>query len=157
MKTCQACGFEKDAEIPTCVFWNASIVDVPDRPSKNPTLDEIEQAANRAMRRRILRNRLLFAAATYIATITFTAVFPGGIFSADILALYGAAALLVAVANSRDWVGQFSIAFLQGIASLALLVKFGPLQPFIFYMLAAHATLASLYWHWTNLLYDSQR
>jgi len=157
MKTCRACGFQNDAELPTCVFCNASIVDVPDEPSKNPSLGELELAANRAMRSRILRNRLLSAATCYIVVITLTAIIPGGVLSAEILALYAGAALLTAIANHREWVGQSSIAFLQGFTSLALLLKFGPLQPFIFFMLAAHASLASLYWHWTNLLFDAQR
>jgi hypothetical protein len=157
MKKCPVCGFENDAELPTCAFCNSSIADVRDQPSKNPNLREFDLTENRAMRRRILRNRLLFACVCYVAAITLTALFPGGVLRAEILALYGASALFVAFANFRDWLGQSTIAFLQGIASLALLLKFGPLQPFIFFMLAVHAMLASLYWHWTNLLYDAQR
>ena len=56
-----------------------------------------------------------------------------------------------------DLAGQCSVPLLQGTLSTFLVFHFGPLQPFAFFMLAAHIIFAGIFWHWSELIDSAGR
>lgn len=157
MKICPACSFSNEERFPTCVYCNANIVDVPSIPAADPNAPEHEQRVILAKRYQRTRSQLRFATIAYALSITVTALYPGLILSLLPLLLYAVSALVVALAVHTDLAGQFTASFLQGALSVVLLSFFGPLQPFIFFMIATHLMLPALFWHWVDMIHGANR
>ena len=104
-----------------------------------------------------MRREISSAAVLYAAIITLSAAFPGLVLNPPVLSLYFLSALIVFLALSRGIAGQFSGSLLQGFLSVLLLLYFGPLQPFVFLMIALHVIVPSIIWHWTDLIESAQR
>ena len=133
------------------------LMDVPSTPSADLADPEHERRALSKKRQDITRRQIWSAAILYAVIITLTAVFPGLVLSPQILLLYFLSSFVVVVAVLRDIVGQFSASVLQGVLSLFLVIYFGPMQPFIFFMLAGHVIVPAVFWHWTDLIHSANR
>ena len=157
MKVCPNCSFSNDERFPTCVLCNTMLMDVPSTPSADLADPEHERRALSKKRQDITRRQIWSAAILYAVIITLTAVFPGLVLSPQILLLYFLSSFVVVVAVLRDIVGQFSASVLQGVLSLFLVIYFGPMQPFIFFMLAGHVIVPAVFWHWTDLIHSANR
>jgi len=157
VKICPACALPNDERFPTCVACHALLVDVLPTPSANPDDPEHERRALAQKRHAIMRRQLMWAALTYASSITVLAACPGLVLNTWILLLYFAGSLTVAVAVVQKFVGRFFASLLQGLLSVALVVGFGPVQPLIFFMLAGHAILPALLWHWSDLIESANR
>jgi hypothetical protein len=139
------------------VCCNTSIVDVPSTPSADPTHPEHEWRALSERRRKDMRRQLRFAGILYALGIALLALMPGLITNVPVLLLYFASGIVVAVAITRNIAGQFSASLLQGLLSAMLLIAFGPMQPFIAFMLVGHVILPSFLWHWMELIVSANR
>lgn len=157
MKVCPSCSFQNDERFPTCVVCNTVLVDVPSTPSAKPDDPEHERRALTEKRHASTRRQLRSAGILYALIITLTAAFPGLVLSPLVLLLYFFSSLVVVFAVVRDIGGQFSASLLQGVLSFLLLTYFGPMQPFIFFMLVGHLTLPAFLWHWTDLIHSANR
>jgi hypothetical protein len=157
MKTCPSCAFLNEERFPTCVLCNAILVDVISTPALDPNSREHENEQIGEQRREIIRGQLRFLAIVYVVSITFTAIIPGMVFHPIALLGYLLSSGVVINAMQRDFVGQFTSGIAQGIFSLILLVYFGPLQPFIFFMFVGHITLPAIFWHWMELIRTNSR
>lgn len=157
MKVCPNCSFSNDERFPTCVLCNTLLVDVPVTPSANPDDPEHERRALAEQRRHYTQKQIRFAAILYSLLITLTAILPGLVSNPLVLLLYFASSLVVVFAVLRDIVGQFSASLLQGLLSALLLIFFGPMQPFIFFMLGIHVIVPAFLWHWTDLIENANR
>jgi hypothetical protein len=156
MKFCPQCAFSNDERFPTCVYCNTLIVDVPPIPSEGSERPRAEQEA-RAERRKVHGRQFRNAAACYVGAITFTAVCPGFVFDPLALLLFLTSSLVVVGALRFGIAGQIGVSLLQGAMSLALLIGFGPMQPFIFFMLLGHIAVPALFWWWTELIDGAHR
>ena len=157
MKVCPQCSFANEEQFPTCVYCNASIVDVPSIPSADPSHPEHEQRALSERRRKDMRHQLRFAGILYALVIALIAWMPGLISSPPLLLLFFVSGLIVAFAVTRNIAGQFSASLLQGALSVVILVFFGSLQPFIAFMLVGHIVLPGFLWHWMDLIVNANR
>jgi hypothetical protein len=157
MKTCPSCTFLNEERYPTCVLCNTILVDVVSTPSLDPNSPEHENEVITEERREITRSQLRFVAILYAISITFTAMIPGMVFNPIALFCYLLSSVVVMGAMLRDIVGQFTSTSLQGALSLILLIYFGPLQPFIFFMLVGHITMPAIYWHWMEMIRTTSR
>lgn len=133
------------------------LVDVPSTPSADPANPEHERRALSKKRQQITRRQIWSAAILYSVTITLLAAFPGFVFRPQILLLYFLSSFVVVVAVAWNFVGQFSTSLLQGALSALLLIYFGPMQPFIVFMLIGHVIVPAIFWHWTDLIHSANR
>ena len=157
MKVCPSCAFANPERFPACLVCNTLLVDVPSTPSADPADPENVQRALAAARRRVTRRQVAWAALLYAGFITGTAVMPGLIFAPGVLALYFGSSVVLILAVLREYVGQLSAPVLQGALSLGLVVHFGPLQPFIFFMLVGHVIVPGFFWHWVEMIHGANR
>ena len=157
MKVCPSCSFANEERSPTCVLCYTVLVDVRSTPSPDPTNQEHEQRALTKKRHQITGRQIRFATILYCVVITLLAAFPGLILRPQPLILYFLSSLIVAIAVAQDFVGQFSASILQGGLSVLLLIYFGPMQPFIFFMLVGHITVPAVFWHWIDLIHSANR
>jgi len=157
MKICPTCSFQNDERFPTCVFCNAVLVDVPSTPSADPADPEHGRRALLADRHATMGRELRFAGMVYALAIVVIALVPGLVFNPLALLLYGASAVVVAVAVARGTAGQFSASFLQALLSVILVLWFGPKQPLIFFMLLGHVVLPGFLLHWMELIHGAHR
>ena len=157
MKVCPQCDFSNPEGFPTCVVCNTILVDVPTTPVADPSHPEHAREALHKKRLRITRRQIRSAGILYALTVTLTAALPGMVFSPLTLLLYFASAILVTFAIFWRVAGQFTGSFLQGALSVALILIFGPVHVFSIFVLVFHIFLPSLYWHWTELIYDNSR
>jgi hypothetical protein len=157
MKVCPKCSFANDESFPTCVYCNAVLVDVPSIPSADPNHPEHEQKALAADRRAYADRQIRSAGIGYAIIITLTAATAGFVFNPLVLLLYAASAVLVTVAVSRGWAGQFTASFLQGLCSVLLIFGFGPIHPLIFFMLVGHVVAPAFLWHWVDMIHNANR
>jgi hypothetical protein len=157
MKVCLNCSFHNDERFPICVWCDASLADVPFTPSTNPDDPEHARRALREERRLLVHRQVSFATFCYLLVITLTAAWPGLVLRPSELLLYSASSLIVALAIQRDIAGQLSAALLQGGFSLLLVICFESMQPFVFFMFAAHIVAPMVFWHWAEMIHDAHR
>ena len=157
MKVCPQCAFANPERFPACIVCNTVIVDVASTPSQDPNDPEHQQRAIAEARRRIGRQQVRTIALLYPGLIVATAAFPGLIWSPTVLGLYFLSSVVLLGAVLLRWVGQLSAPILQGVLSVLLVVYFGPEQPFIFFMLAAHIIAPAVLWHALDTIQDLHR
>lgn len=103
----------------------------------------------------MLAGKERFAAVFYAFLIAATAAIPGMVFSPGVLGLYWVSGLAVGLGARAGFLGQFTSTLAQGALTGALVMYFGPLQPLIFFMLAAHLILAGFMWHWMSMIFHT--
>lgn len=157
MKICPKCSLANEERYPACVRCNTIIMEVSSTPCSDPDDPEHQQRALDTRRHKIARGQLRLAAISYAFVITSTAVLPGLVLNPWVLLLYLISSITVVIAVLRQVAGQFSAPLLQSLLSSLLLICFGPLQPFIFFMVAAHIVLPTLLWHWIDLIHGLNR
>jgi hypothetical protein len=157
MKICPHCSFNNDECFPTCVWCNTALHEVVSTPAVDPAHPEHERKLIDAQRRQLTSAQIWFAGVFYTLAIVLLAVIPGLVFSPLVLLLYAASSVLVFVVLLRHGSGQFLASFLQGTLSATLVICFGPQQPLIFFMLAAHVIIPSMIWHWVDLIHGLNR
>ena len=157
MKICPSCLLSNEERVPACVWCNTVLANVRSTPSADPNHPEFLREKLARERAGIKRGQIGFAAVSYVLGTTLLAVYPGLIFSPPILLLYAGASVVVVLAIVRDWVGQFTATFLQGAFSLALVLRYGPVQILVVFMLLAQAMLPMVFWHWTEMIHDVNR
>jgi hypothetical protein len=155
MKSCPKCAFQNEECFPTCVWCNTSLAGVRSTAPQDPSHPEHERFEQQKARSRLLEGKERFAAVFYAFIIAFTAAIPGMVFSLGILGLYWVSGLVVGLAARAGILGQFTCILAQGALSGTLLIYFGPLQPFIFFMLAGHLILAGFMWHWMSMIFET--
>jgi hypothetical protein len=157
MKHCQKCLHANEDNATFCVICNEPLVDTVATLRYDPKNDADEWAEVHARRGRILRRDVVIASMLYALAICVTALVPGLIFDRTLLLYYFLSALAVAFLISKRRAGHFTASFLQGGFSVAMLLAFGPMQPFVFFMLLAHVVFAMLLSHWVEGMRDIYR
>lgn len=157
MKICPECDLTNEERFPACVFCHASLADVRSTPAADPRHPEHAQRRLAGQRRRLARRQFAWAAACYVLVITGLAVCPGLVFNRDVQTLYALSGLVVALVVVQNLAGPFVAVALQGAASLALFLSFGPLQPFGFFMLVGHVLMPMVFCHWVEMIHDATR
>ena len=157
MRKCPKCGFENEDAFPTCVWCNSSLAQVPSVVPEDPSHRDYEHSVANAQRSRTLGKKYRFAGIFYAVVIMLTAMIPGLVFQVEALAGYFVSGALVALGANAGILGQFSGSLVQGVLSLGLILCFGPISPFAFFMLAMHIILAGVMWHWLTMIADTHR
>ena len=157
MKICPDCALSNEECFPACVVCHASLADVRSTPSPDPAHPEHARRALDGRRRGVARRQVAWAAVCYGLVICGLAVWPGMVFDPQVQLLYAASALIVALAAAQDMVGPFRAAALQATASGALMICFGSLHPFVFFMFAGHVLAPMLLCHWVEMIHDANR
>lgn len=154
MKICPECSFANEERFPTCVWCNAVLTRVKSTPSPDP--NHPEHARARLLRERRSRQNVqrLFAALCYAAVITFLAVFPGMISDRQLLAGFFIAAGVIGFGIIRGTLGEFSAMFLQGAASVALVLVFNRVNFLTSFTLVGHVVLPAFFYQWAELIDD---
>jgi hypothetical protein len=142
MRKCPKCNFANDDAFPTCVWCSTSLGEVKSAIPDDAAHPDYARSVIQAERSRLIGKKYRFAGFFYACTIAVTAVIPGFVVRPEIIALYFTCGAIVAWCANFGILGQFTGGLAQGILSLALLVYFGPYQPFVFFMLALHIILA---------------
>ena len=155
MKICPDCAFANEERFPTCILCYTSLANARSRPHADPNHPEHAARALQRKRRWITRRQLAWAAVCHTAVITGTAVCPGFVSDQHTLILYAAGAVVVALAVLDDLAGTLLSGILQGAASVVILLYFGPVQPFSFYMLAGHSLAAMLFGCWVEMIHSA--
>ena len=157
MKICPDCALANQERFPACVVCHASLADIASTPAADPAHPEHARRDLDRRRRQTARHQLIWATICYLLVVSGSAVWPGSILDPQVLTLYAASSLVVALAALYDLAGVFVAALLQGTASLALVLCFGPAQPFVFFMLAIHILAPMVFCHWTEMIHDAHR
>ena len=157
MKVCPQCQFSNEERFPACLWCNAPLMDVRSTPSADPHSPEHRQRARSIQQDRSARRQTAFALFCYTAVTVGLAVCPGMVGSLRTLSVYGAAGLAVGLSLAAGWLADLPAAFLQGTLSLVLLLNFGPVQPFAFFMLLGHVLLPMVFVHWLEMIHDAHR
>ncbi len=157
MKICPDCTLANEERFPTCIVCHAPLADVRSTPSADPAHPEHARRALARQRRWHTRRQLAWAAFCYVSVITGLSLWPGCVSAHEVQEFYAASGLIVALAVVQDWAGAFLAGLLQGAASVALLLCFGPVQPFAFYMLAGHILTPMVLAHWVEMIHDANR
>ncbi len=157
MKVCPQCAFANEERFPACLWCNEVLVSVPFTPAADPDHPEHAQRKLNGERHERLHRQWLFATFVYCLVATGLAVLPGMMHDPMRLALHFGAAALVVASMGRGWAGQHGGMLLHAALSMALVYFFGPIHIFIFFMLLGHLLLPNLFWHWTDLIDDSNR
>jgi hypothetical protein len=152
MKICPQCSFVNEECFPTCVYCNRSLADVQSVPAADP--EDPEHAVQAAIqeRHKTTRKHVRFAWICYVLIIAGSAALVGPVTEFLPLSLYFVGAILVAAAVYRGIAGQLGSCFFQGFITMALLWYFGPIHPLTLFMLAVHIIVASILWHWLDLI-----
>ena len=157
MKICPECALANEERFPTCIVCNASLADVRSTPSADPAHPEHARRALDLQRRQVTRQQLGWASACYLAVIAGTAVFPGLVTDPEVQAMYAAGGAAVALAVWQDLAGMFLAGLLQGAASVALLLCFGPVHLLAVAALSCQVLAAMLFSHWIEMIHDANR
>lgn len=157
MKVCPNCAFTNEERYPTCLLCHTVLADVPSTPSADPDHPEHEQRALLQKRWKLVRRQLFSAGFFYALTITVSALIGGQVTDPLVLLLYFASGVFVALCVTRGGLGRLSAGAVQGALSVLLLLTFGPLQLFIFFMLAAHASVPALFCLWVEMIHSAHR
>ena len=157
MKVCPQCAFANEERFPACLWCNELLVNVPSTPAADPEHPEHAQRKLDGERHARWHRQWVFAAAVYCVAATLLAVLPGMIRDPTRLFMHFGVAAMVVMAMSLRWAGQHSGMFLHGMLSAFLVYLFGPWQVFIFFMLLGHLLMPNIFWHWTELIDDSNR
>ncbi len=152
MKICPECAFANEERFPACLWCNALLVNVPSTPSPDP--NHPEHAARRLARKRWSRQQRQqgLALGCYVAGIAALAAVPGLIFDGAILACFCAVAGVIGCTMIVGWLGQFPAMFLQGAASLALVLHFDLFNVLTGFMLLGHIIFPALFSQWVDLI-----
>ena len=153
MKQCPKCSFANAERYPACVVCNTAIFDV-ESTSPEPDDPDYDRWALGLKRNEALDRQERSATVLYALGITGAAFYPGFVSTPWVLLIYFLGALVVGWAACRQWAGQFTSPFFQGILSLLVLVLCGPIHLFVFYMMAGHILLAIVLWHWIQSIRD---
>ncbi len=157
MKICPQCALSNEECFPACLWCNTLLADVRSTPSTDPRAPEHRQRALAGQRQKATRRQLGFAAVSYTLAITFLAVCPGFVFNPLLLLAYFGSSVVVAGTALAEWTGPFSASLLQGFLGLALVLHFGPVQPFVFFMLLGHVTFPPVFCHWIEMIHEANR
>lgn len=157
MKICPECALTNEERFPTCVMCHTPLADVCSTPSADPDHPEHARLALTRERHRLGQRQLGWAAVCYVLVITGSALWPGCVLDPDVQGMYALCGLIVALAVLQEIVGAFLAGLLQGAFSVTLVLWFGPVQPFAFYMLAGHVLTPMVLCHWIDLIHDANR
>ena len=157
MKICPHCALANEERFPACLWCNTPLMDVRSTPSADPTNPEHRRRARNRQRQWATRRQLAFAVGMYVLAVVGLAVWPGWVIVPKVAGLYAITGLAVSLAMLGELVATFLAAFVQGALSLMLLLNFGPLQPFAFFMLLGHVLLPMVLGVWLDLIHDANR
>jgi cation transport ATPase len=168
MKTCPTCEFDNGDEFPTCVMCNQQMVDVPSWTHADPDHPEHMERAVRKMRSVAMARQIEWAIVSYVVVVAGTTTvigvmcLPGGYVWFTLapwltLLCSTGSAIFIALGVARAKIGQFAAAFLQGIATVALILYFGYLSPLFFFVIPIHIIAAFFLSAWIDLICDMNR
>jgi len=157
MKVCPQCEFVNEERYPTCIWCNAIITGVKSTPHPDPNHPEHQEKALLVERRAKWRREVRNAVMVYCVAIVLIAVVPGMVFAPVALLCYLASGFLVAMAVTRGLAGRLIAPLFQGIFCALLIYLFGPIHPFIFFMLLGDVVLPMLFCMWIELIGDANR
>lgn len=157
MKVCPKCQFSNEDICPICVWCNRRLLDVESTQTADSTSSESEREFLIKQHHVLLRKKLLYAAIVYWFSVTTMTALIGFIFLPHILFFYFGSAVIVTVFVYFNIAGQMTTGFLQGFLSFAILWFFTEIDPVKFYMVMGHNILATVYWHWENMIIDEHR
>ena len=157
MKVCPQCAFANEERFPACLWCNALLVNVPSTPAADPDHPEHARRKLAGERHARLHGQWMFAAVLYCAIATGLAVSLGMMRDPTRLFLHFAVAAIVVTAMRLRWVSEHSGMFLHGVLGAVLVYLFGPWHVFVFFMLLGHLLMPNVFWHWTELIDDSNR
>lgn len=157
MKICPACHFSNSEDHPTCIWCNEPIFSVKATPAQDPAHPEHAVKARRDLRERIHRQQALGACVCYALAVPLSALCIQAIPTWWVFLLYAASSGAIAAWLTRKPGALVWPALAQSAASVAIVFYFGPLQPFVFFMLGLHSSLPILLSYWLEMIEDVNR